>query len=109
MTAPTLIKNCLAAAALLMLSLAATQSAEAAYARRAANGAIQYFDNSGNDQGYAWCLQRSGRAYGGMLDCSYFTLAQCQASMAGSFGGGCQRNPWARLVASPAPGKRAHR
>jgi hypothetical protein len=106
----TLIRGCLAAAALLTIGLVATQSAEAATARREANGAIRFYDDNGNDRGYAWCLRRSGRSYSGWSDCSYFSYGQCRSAIIGPPGGDCEQNPWSYYVDEPpAPRKKRAR
>jgi hypothetical protein len=71
----TAIRTGCAALALLAFG-ALAPSAEAATARREANGAIRYYDDNGYDRGYAWCLKRSTRQFGGWSDCSYFSYAQ---------------------------------
>jgi hypothetical protein len=82
--------------------------AEAATARREANGAIRYYDDNGFDRGYAWCLKRGGRWFGGWSDCSFFSYAQCRAAIIGPPGGDCEPNPWAYAVQEP-PARRARR
>lgn len=111
MTVPTMIKSCLAAAALLVVGAGTAQQADAAFARREANGAIRFYDDHGGDRGYAWCLKRGGRWFSGWSDCSYYTYAQCRAAIAGPPGGDCEPNPWSYYVTEPPeqPRKRARR
>jgi hypothetical protein len=95
------MKAILTLAALAALAAAAsTEVADAATARRQPNGAIKYYDDSGQFQGYAWCRQRGG--WGSMLppDCMYFTLQQCQVS-GGAFGNYCTPNPYAAQATQP--------
>ena len=93
----------------LALLAAATfaQPAEAASVRREANGALRFYDDNGNDRGYAWCLRRAGRHWSGSNDCSYFTYEQCQAAKLFP-SGECTPNPWAAYV-TPPPARRARR
>jgi hypothetical protein len=91
-------------AMLAFLSIAALASpADAATARREANGAIRYYDDNGGDRGYAWCLKRGGRWFGGWSDCSFFSYGQCRAAIIGPPGGDCEPNPFAYYVQEPAP------
>jgi hypothetical protein len=103
----TLIRTACAAAALAAIGALAAPQAEAATARREPNGAIRFYDDNGNDRGYAWCLQRGGRWFSGWQDCSFFSLAQCRAA-AYAPGGYCEPNPWAAEVREP-PAKRSRR
>lgn len=96
-----------ACAALALLATGAfSLPADAATARRNANGAIRYFDDNGFDRGYAWCLKRGGRWFGGWSDCSFFSYAQCRAAIIGPPGGDCEPNPWSYYVQEPAPRSR---
>ena len=91
-----------ALAALLAVGFSVTLPAEAATARREPNGVIRFYDDNGNDAGYAWCLRRDSGfrpGSGSGSDCSYFTLAQCRASIFEPMGGICEPNPWASQVA----------
>lgn len=45
-----------------------------------------------------WCARDD--AYGGALDCSYYTFYQCLETMRG-VGGFCVQNPWIRGWAPP--------
>lgn len=81
-------------------------SAEGATARREPNGAIRFYDDLGQDRGYAWCLKRGGRWFGSWSDCSFFTLAQCRASILGLPGGECEPNPYAAYVTPPQRSRR---
>ena len=96
----TAISSGCAALALLCIG-AVAQPADAATARREANGAIRYYDDNGFDRGYAWCLKRSTRPFGGWSDCSYFSYPQCRAAGIGLYGGGCEPNPWSYYVQTP--------
>lgn len=82
-----------------MLGPVGALPADAASARREPNGAVRYYDDNGNDRGYAWC--RSRGTWGSMAppDCSYFTLQQCQASAFGTYSSYCTRNPYAAQAA----------
>lgn len=104
----SLIKAGCAFAALLAIGLPATQPAEAATARREPNGAIRFYDDNGYDRGYAWCLRRGDRRFGGWADCSFYTLPQCRAASIGPPTGDCEPNPWASQVTVP-PAKRPRR
>ena len=96
-------------ATLVFFALAAlAPSAEAATARREANGAIRYYDDNGFDRGYAWCLKRGARWFGGWSDCSFFSYAQCRAANIGPPGGDCEPNPWSYYVQTP-PERRPRR
>jgi hypothetical protein len=96
-------------AALALLCIGAlARPAEAATARREANGAIRYYDDNGFDRGYAWCLKRGARWFGGWSDCSFFSYAQCRAAIIGPPGGDCEPNPFSYYVQAP-PAKRARR
>ena len=101
----SVIKTGFALAALLAISFLASLPAESATARREANGAIRFYDDNGNDRGYAWCRRRgSGFTPGSSgSDCSYFTLAQCRASIITPAGGICEPNPFAAQVRQGAP------
>lgn len=92
-------------AALVAIGILVTPSADAATARREPNGAIRYFDDNGNDAGYAWCLRRDGGFMPGRSgsDCSYFTLAQCRASIITPASGMCEPNPYAAQVRPGTP------
>ena len=95
------MKQTISVAALVALAtVASAQIADAASARREPNGAVRYYDDNGNDRGYAWCRQRG--SWGSMLppDCSYYTLGQCRAA-AGPFGNYCIRNPYAAQATEP--------
>jgi hypothetical protein len=74
--------------------------AGAVTARREANGAIRYYDDNGNDRGYAWCMRRSGRSYSGWSDCRYFSYEQCRAEVP-PFGGDCEPNAFSYYVQPP--------
>lgn len=87
---------------------ALAQPAEAATARREANGAIRYYDDNGFDRGYAWCLKRNSRQFGGWADCSFFSYPQCRAAAVGPYAAECEPNPWSYYVQEP-PAKRARR
>jgi hypothetical protein len=97
-----------AAVALFAFGVLAPHPADAATARREANGAIRFYDDNGNDAGYAWCLRRDSGFWPSASgsDCSYFTLAQCRASIIEPMGGICEPNPWASQV---VPEQRRHR
>ena len=105
---PDLFKVVCAALAALTLGLLAAQPAEAATARREANGAIRFYDDNGFDRGYAWCLRRANRQSSGGSDCSYYTYEQCRAAIYPP-GGDCTPNPWSYEVTAPPPAKRARR
>ena len=83
----------IAALALLAAEALAPAGAEAATAVRERNGALRFYDDNGNDRGYAWCLRRSGRWFGSS-DCSYYTLPQCRAAGQDFPGGECDPNPF---------------
>jgi len=102
MTISTTVKLACAAIVAAAATLAAPP-ATAATAVRQPNGAIRYYDDNGLDRGFAWCANRSGRNWGNNSDCSYFTYAQCQASLFPP-GGFCQPNPWTQF-ATPAPAR----
>ena len=94
--------NGLAVAAL--FGAVSVQPAEAASARREPNGAIRFYDDNGNDRGYAWCRSRGGWGSMNPPDCSYYTLQQCQAAAAvGAFGlnNYCTPNPYAAQARQP--------
>jgi hypothetical protein len=101
----SLINASCALATLLAISLSVTQPADAATARREANGAIRFYDDNGFDRGYAWCLKRGGRWFGGWSDCSFFSYGQCRAAIIGPPGGDCEPNPFASQVV-PEPRRR---
>ena len=88
------------AAVAALIAAAGADVADAASARRQPNGAVRFYDDNGNDRGYAWCRQRG--SWGSMLplDCMYYTLQQCQAS-AYPFGNYCVPNPYAAQAAQP--------
>jgi hypothetical protein len=92
------------AAAVLGIAIS-LHSASAATARREPGGAIRFYDDYGQDRGYAWCLQRAGRRLGGWTDCSYVTFAQCRAAVIPP-GGDCLPNPFASEVRQPLPPQR---
>lgn len=95
------IKHLLAASAALVI-VAAISPAEAVTARRdPTTGAIRYFDDRGNDRGFAWCLRLSARFNGGHADCRYFSYEQCRASIIGPPGGDCLPNPFSYYVQVP--------
>ena len=80
------------------------QPADAASARREPNGAIRFYDDNGNDRGYAWCRSRGGWGTMNPPDCSYYTLRQCQAAATfGAFGHSsyCAPNPYAAQARQP--------
>lgn len=101
----SLIKTGFALTALLAIGFLATLPAAAATARREGNGAIRFYDDNGNDRGYAWCLRRGGWPYGGWADCSYYSYPQCRAAGSALPAGDCEPNPFASQVA-PQPGRR---
>jgi hypothetical protein len=88
------------AALTLLVAGAFAQPAEAASVRRESNGALRFYDDNGNDRGYAWCLRRGGRHFSGSNDCSYYTYDQCRAAVSPP-GGDCTPNPWAAFVEPP--------
>lgn len=94
----SLITTGCALAALLAIGVSIAGPADAASARREPNGAIRFYDDNGFDRGYAWCLKRGGRWYGGWSDCSFFSYAQCRAAIIGPPGGDCEPNPFASQV-----------
>jgi hypothetical protein len=98
------MKSVMAMVALGALVMAAcTTFAEAASGRRS-SGPVRFYDQYGNDRGYAWCRQRGGWGTMNPPDCSYYTFGQCQAA-SGPFGGNyCSPNPYA---AQAAPRRRA--
>jgi hypothetical protein len=98
------LKNLLVAACAVLALLGACSAAGAVTARREANGAIRYYDDNGNDRGYAWCLKRSGRQFSGWSDCRYFSYAQCRASVFPP-GGDCEPNPFSYYVQVPPQAK----
>jgi hypothetical protein len=104
----TLIRTGCAMVALLAVGFLALKPADAATAVRERDGAIRFFDDRGQDRGYAWCLKRSGRNFSGWSDCRYFSYAQCRASIVPP-GGDCEPNPFSYEVAPPPPAKRARR
>ncbi len=55
---------------------------------------------AGGSQGQAWCATFSGDY--GVVDCSYFTYAQCRATVFG-VGGYCSRNPRVVILDETAP------
>lgn len=87
----------------------ARTSAQAATARREPNGAVRFYDDLGQDRGYAWCLKRNARWFGGWSDCSFYSFAQCRAASFGPPGGECEPNPWAAQVTAPPVRKRRAR
>jgi hypothetical protein len=96
------VSRLLLAAAGAALALASTcVAANSATARREAGGAIRYYDDSGFDRGYAWCLRRGGRAYSGWADCRYVSFEQCRASSSGPAYGSCEPNPFSYEVQAP--------
>ena len=95
----TLIKTGCAAAAVLAMGFLATQSADAASARREPNGAIRFYDDNGYDRGYAWCLNAGASGLGAPV-CDYYTLDQCRGSGYGGTGD-CVPNPWSYYVTVP--------
>jgi len=95
---------CAAAAAAIVATF--IQPAEAATARREPGGAVRFYDDNGNDRGYAWCLYRGGRWFGSWGDCSYFTLPQCREASWPPPGGYCEPNPFAAQVTPPPQRRR---
>ena len=95
------LKHVLAAAGAAVALAAFCAPADAASARREANGAIRYYDDNGFDRGYAWCLRRAGRYTSGWADCSYFSFEQCRASAVGPIIGSCEPNPFSYYVQAP--------
>jgi hypothetical protein len=95
--------------ALLALGFLALTPADAATAVRGPGGAVRFYDDRGQDRGFAWCLKRGGRQFSGWSDCSYFSFAQCQASIINPPGGTCDPNPFSYEVAPPPPARRARR
>jgi hypothetical protein len=85
----------------ILFGMVSAQVADAASARREPNGAIRFYDDNGNDQGYAWCRSRGGWGSMAPPDCSYYTLQQCQASAFGTYSSYCMRNPWAAQATQP--------
>jgi hypothetical protein len=94
--------------ALLALGLLAFTPAEAATAVRGPGGAVRFYDDRGQDRGFAWCLKRSGRQFSGWSDCRYFSYAQCRAAIIPP-GGDCEPNPFSYEVTPPPPARRARR
>ncbi len=93
------IRNVIAAAcavaAVLSIGLLA-EPASAASVRRDPNGAVRFYDDRGQDRGYAWC-RTGGFLSGGASGCNYYTIEQCRGS--GFSGGGyCVPNPWSYYV-----------
>ena len=86
-----------------LFSAVCLQPAEAASARQEPNGAIRFYDDNGNDRGYAWCRSRGGWGTMNPPDCSYYTLRQCQAATYGAFGYSnyCTPNPYAAQARQP--------
>jgi hypothetical protein len=103
----TMPKTLCAAFALLAIGLNA--GAEAATARREPGGAVRFYDDYGQDRGYAWCLRRYDRWFAGWSDCSFVSYAQCRAAIIGPPGGDCEPNPWAAYVTQPPERKRTRR
>lgn len=97
-----------AIAAAFAAAIVASDAADAATARREPNGAIRFYDEFGQDRGYAWCLKRNARWFGGWSDCSFYSYAQCQAASFGPPGGDCEPNPFAAHVPEP-PARRIRR
>lgn len=97
------IKHLFAASAALAI-VTACSSAQAVTARREANGAVRFYDDNGNDRGYAWCLRRGERWNGGWSDCRYFSYQQCRAAIIGPPGGDCDPNPFSYYVQAPPAG-----
>lgn len=95
------LKILLAAAGAVLALVSTSVAADAATARREANGAIRYYDDRGQDRGYAWCLRRGGRAFSGWSDCRYFSFEQCRASSYGPGFGSCEPNPFSYEVQGP--------
>jgi hypothetical protein len=60
----------------------------------------KFYDQQGQFRGYAWC-KKPGMD---IVDCNYYTLAQCQASGAGFFPAYCVPNPF-----TPGGGGKARR
>jgi hypothetical protein len=108
-TIQTTIKAACAALALVAIGLSATRPADAASARRDPNGAVRFYDDLGQDRGFAWCLKRNARWFGGWSDCSFFSYAQCRNAIIGPPGGDCEPNPWAAHVTEPPPRTRTRR
>jgi hypothetical protein len=80
----------------------AAPAADAATAVREGGGAIRFFDDRGNDRGYAWCGNRGGRNFGSWADCNYFTYAQCMEAVSWPPPGGyCSPNPFASQLPPP--------
>ena len=90
--------------ALLVLILAGT--ADAASARREPGGAIHFYDDRGNDRGFAWCAKQGGFDSFGSSVCNYFSYEQCRAALVNPPGGDCQPNPFASQVTLPPPQRR---
>lgn len=103
------LKTIAAALVLAGFGLLTIAAAEAASARREPNGAIRFYDDYGQDRGYAWCLKRAGRWFSGWSDCSYFTYGQCRAAIIAPPGGDCEPNPFAAYVTEPPAKRRVRR
>lgn len=89
--------------------LAIVDLAQGATARREPNGAVRFYDDLGQDRGYAWCLKRNARWFGGWSDCSFYSYGQCRAASFGPPGGDCEPNPFAAQVTAPPSRKRRAR
>ena len=82
----------------------ATPAANAASAVREGGGYVRFFDDNGNDRGYAWCGNRGGRNFGSWSDCSYTSFEQCDLAVRWPPPGGfCVPNPYASQVTGPPP------
>jgi hypothetical protein len=97
----TLIGTGCAAFALLAFGFLALTPADAATAVRGPGGAVRFYDDRGQDRGFAWCAKQGGRQFSSRLDCSYFTFAQCQAALINPPGGTCDPNPFSYEVTEP--------
>ena len=97
----TLIGTGCATIALLALGFLALTPAEAATAVRGPGGAVRFYDDRGQDRGFAWCAKQGGRQFSSWSDCSYFTFAQCQAALVNPPGGSCEPNPFSYYAAEP--------
>ena len=83
------------ATAVLAGGLLAAQQVQAASLRTEPNGAVRFYDDSGNDRGYSWCKSASGT-----LRCDYYTLEQCRAAALPNVT--CTPSAWSREVRVPA-------
>jgi hypothetical protein len=80
--------------AALVLSLASV-STQAAPQR----GPTQFYDQNGGFRGYAWC-RKAGMD---IVDCNYYTQAQCGASGAGYLPAYCVPNPFSAQGSGDRP------